>query len=279
MYIFLLHWFLSQAKQASPKPAPTKGKGRGRKATKKDSESSSTWQTETQKEAILSIMIHTLELDLSRLWKMTYPEDEFLSLFATTAYSMLEDPANAKSKVIKRCLFLLISILVKKYNQAPGVVNSLINMLHKFEHLPPHIAELMEVMVNEFKCTQIVGDIIREIARMNPKEARDNCGVKNISLFLAALGERVPRHVLPNISVLLPHLNGESYMMRNGIIQLIGFLVAKGFAEEDKKTEDSEARDDLLNILGERFRDVNSFTRNRVIQTWQYLIQCVQLFH
>lgn len=108
---------------------------------------------------------------------------------------------------------------------------------------------------------------------MNPKEARDSSGVKNVSLFLAELGERLPKSVLPTISVLLPHLNAESYMMRNGIIQLLGFLVAKAFTGEEREEEDAETREDILNILEERFRDVNSYTRSKVFQTWQYLFQ------
>jgi hypothetical protein len=56
------------------------------------------WESDSQRENFLTSMIHILELDLSRLWKMTFPEDEFLSLFATTSYSMLENPANTKNK-------------------------------------------------------------------------------------------------------------------------------------------------------------------------------------
>jgi condensin complex subunit 1 len=70
-------------------------------------------------------------------------------------------------------------------------------------------------------------------------------------------------------------------MMRNGIIQLLGFLVAKAFTEDDKNSDgsQSDAREDLLNILEDRFRDVNSYTRSKVLQTWQYLYQqkCVPL--
>lgn len=168
MYMFLLRWFLSSAKKSTSKTttkkkaSPTKGAkgGRGRKANKKD-ESGPSWETDNQKENILSAMIHVLEMDLSRLWKMTYPEDEFLNLFATTAYSMLEDSTNTKCKPVKKCIFMLISLLAKKYNQGLGVVNSLINLLHQFEHLPSVIAELMEVMVNEYHCEHIVGDIVR----------------------------------------------------------------------------------------------------------------------
>jgi condensin complex subunit 1 len=104
---------------------------------------------------------------------------------------------------------------------------------------------------------------------MNPKDARDTSGVKNISVFISELGERLSSNVLPYISLLLPHLSGESYMMRNGIVQMLGFLVAKGFQENSK----NDSREDLLNILEERYLDMNSWTRGKVLQTWQYLFQ------
>ena len=124
---------------------------------------------------------------------------------------------------------------------------------------------------------------------MNPKEARDSSGVKNMSVFISDLGDKLPKQVLPFISLLLPHLAGESYMMRNGIVQMIGYLIVKGFdveksEENSKKANDDEDEDDennnketkeeLINILEERFRDVNSYTRGRCIHTWQYIIQC-----
>jgi pterin-4a-carbinolamine dehydratase len=55
---------------------------------------------------------------------------------------------------------MMIATLAKKYNQSTGVVNSLINLLHQFEHLPSVIAEMTEVVVKEYSF-QIVPDILR----------------------------------------------------------------------------------------------------------------------
>ena len=66
--------------------------------------------------------------------------------------------------------------------------------------------------------------------------------------------------------------------MRNGIIQLLGYVVAKGYPKERQSKEEEEdeeelTRDSLLDILTERFADVSSFVRGKVIQTWQYLYE------
>jgi hypothetical protein len=67
----------------------------------------------------------------------------------------------------------------------------------------------------------------------------------------------------------------QYYMMRNGVVQLLGYLVRKAFTEtEDGVTAPNDGtRDSLLNILEERFHDVNSYTRTKVVQTWLYLYQ------
>lgn len=74
---------------------------------------------------------------------------------------MLENPTNTRSKAIKKCIFMILGQLAKKYNQSFNITNSIIHMLHKFEHIPPHLAEFMEVLVNEYECTQTLSDVMR----------------------------------------------------------------------------------------------------------------------
>ena len=73
----------------------------------------------------------------------------------------MENPANTKNKALKRCIFLLVTILVKKYNQALSATTSLTHLLMKHEHLTVAVAELLEFMVKETEMSPIVGDFIR----------------------------------------------------------------------------------------------------------------------
>ena len=64
--------------------------------------------------------------------------------------------------------------------------------------------------------------------------------------------------------------------MRKGIVEILGYLVEACKETVDSKKDISSiisTRDSLLDILEERFRDTNSFTRAKVLQTWQYLYQ------
>ena len=56
----------------------------------------------------------------------------------------------------------------------------------------------------------IVFDFHREIGRMDPRDlARDTSGTRAYADFLVELAGRVPSQIIPNISVLLCHLDGE----------------------------------------------------------------------
>lgn len=50
----------------------------------------------------------------------------------------------------------------------------------------------------------------REIGRMDPRDLnRDTSGTRAYADFLVELASRVPSQIIPSISVLLCHLNGE----------------------------------------------------------------------
>lgn len=62
--------------------------------------------------------------------------------------------------------------------------------------------------------------------------------------------------------------------MRNGVIHMVGRLLASNlFAEgpNGEKAENAATRDSLFKILEDRFRDMNAFCRSKTLQTWSYL--------
>ena len=64
-------------------------------------------------------------------------------------------------------------------------------------------------IIREYSQSNLYGNF-REIGRMDPRDlARDTSGTRAYSDFLIELAGRVPSQIIPNISVLLCHLNGE----------------------------------------------------------------------
>ena len=59
-------------------------------------------------------------------------------------------------------------------------------------------------------CTVYLFDKLREIGQKSSEElAREGSGVKAFSSFLSELSSLVPELIIPNISVLITHLEGE----------------------------------------------------------------------
>lgn len=58
--------------------------------------------------------------------------------------------------------------------------------------------------------------LLREIGQKSSEElAREGSGVKAFALFLSELGTLVPELMIPNISVLISHLEGEVCILNN----------------------------------------------------------------
>lgn len=68
----------------------------------------------------------------------------------------------------------------------------------------------------------------RELGSKDPRDlALDTSGTRCFAAFLVEVAQSIPEAVLPTVSVLLPHLGGESYTMRNGVLGVLGEIVSQ----------------------------------------------------
>ena len=258
------------------------------------------WSTEEGRERVLAVLLDVLETEgLGALWAPSRPEDEFLVLFVRTAFLVLETPAGCRMRAARRCAAVVLGTLVARHGQAASVVAAAFRLLRKHEHAPAPLADVLHVVATEYGAPHIVGRTVREIARLDSADlAREGTLARNAAALLAELTERVPRLVLPAVPVLLPHLeHGESYTVRNGIVQSIGTIALRVFIDDqdrrqarrgnssndgndgnngnnEKMGEDGEDREDaattvdtLVGVLESRILDVSSYARAKVLQT------------
>ena len=112
----------------------------------------------------------------------------------------------------------------------------------------------------------------REIGGKDPRDlAVDSSGTRSYAAFLVELSHLIPDSVLQCVSVLLPHLNGESYTFRNGVLGVIGelLLYLHGTSLDD---QGRQLRDQLFSKLEEHIHDSNAFVRVKVLQLLMQLI-------
>ena len=77
----------------------------------------------------------------------------------------------------------------------------------------------------------------------------DASGTRCLASFLVELSQRVPEAMLASISVLLPHLSGESYTMRNGVLAVVGEVVARVLSNPTCDEPARDTRNQLLDKL------------------------------
>lgn len=224
-------------------------------------------------------MTQLMQLDVTRFWPSGHVEEGLVSVMSRCTYVMLENPTNCKVRSTREHIAHLIGTLVHRYDHVLGATTAMVHLLPHFEHLPSPLVAILATIAHDYHCPRIVMDIVREIGRMEAESlARDTSGTRIITAFLVELSETLPAIVLPCVAVLVPHLDGESYTMRNAVISMLGQLLCSGL-DRGEGPMSRATRDGFLDILYDRLRDVNAFVRARALQTWLQLVQakCIPL--
>ncbi|XP_032069968.1 condensin complex subunit 1 isoform X1 [Thamnophis elegans] len=155
-----------------------------------------------------------------------------------------------------------------------GATLKVTQMLQHFEHVASVFVEAVTVWIKEYGMKSIVGEILREIGQKCPQElAREASGMKGYAAFLTELTERTPAIVLANMSVLLHHLDGESYGMRNAILAAMAEMLLQVLNGEQLEEAARNTRDQFLDALQAHTCDINSFVRSRVLQLFTRIVQ------
>ena len=77
----------------------------------------------------------------------------------------------------------------------------------------------------------------------------DASGTRYFAAFLVEVSQRAPETMLASVSVLLPHLSGESYTMRNGVLASLGEVVCHALSSPTCDEGSRATRDQLLDKL------------------------------
>ncbi|XP_074259526.1 condensin complex subunit 1 isoform X2 [Saimiri boliviensis] len=147
-------------------------------------------------------------------------------------------------------------------------------MLQHFEHLASVLVTAVSLWATHYGMKSIVGEIVREIGQKCPQElSRDPAGTKGFAAFLTELAERVPAILMSNMCILLDHLEGENYMMRNAVLAAMAEMVLQVLNGDQLEEAARDTRDQFLDTLQAHGHDVNSFVRSRVLQLFTRIVQ------
>ncbi|KAJ8287804.1 hypothetical protein COCON_G00004630 [Conger conger] len=249
--------------------APSKG---GKKA-RPGGEGQMQWDSE--RAPVLQALTQLLQLDIRTLWSLSLVEEEFVSCVTCCCYKLLENPSISlvKCKPSRDAIIHLLGVMVKKYNHLLGASVKVILLLQHFEQLSSVCAQAVAVWSTEYSVKAIVGEVMREIGQKSSEElSREGSGVKAFSSFLSELSTLVPDTMILNISVLLTHLEGESYSMRIAVCEVLGEVLVRVLSGDGLNDSGRADRDRFLDILQEHLHDTNSHVRARVLHVYARIV-------
>uniref|UniRef100_A0AAY4AS64 Condensin complex subunit 1 n=1 Tax=Denticeps clupeoides TaxID=299321 RepID=A0AAY4AS64_9TELE len=273
MGVFLLCKLTESLESDSYRQSIVTAPGKGSKKSKSGSEGMVQWDSERY--TVLLSLTQLLQLDIRPLWSLSLVEEEFVSCVTCCCYKLLENPhiSHVKSKPARDSIIHLLGVMIKKYNHMLGARVKVIQLLQHFEQLAGVCAQAVASWSSEFGIKAIVGEIMREIGQKSSEElSREGSGVRAFSGFLSELSTLVPDVMIPNVSVLLTHLEGESPSMRVAVCEVLGEVLVRVLSGD--KLEDSARadRDRFLDTLQEHIHDTHSHVRARVLQVYTRIV-------
>ncbi|KAG0336529.1 Condensin complex subunit [Podila humilis] len=273
VYGYLIYWIISVTEQKATSKATTMDKSgkplRSKAARAKEGDDAeqvmTTWTAE--KNRALDLMFKCLELSLSKIWTATHEKESFISLFFKPSYQILENKDNVRVLELKKRVYHVLCLCIKNHNHEFGARTTIIQNLQYWEHTPEPMAELLVMLITTYDFQQLADSVLREVSSKEFGESiKDITVPKAYSKFLVRLSELVPKVVLKQMGLLIDHLDGESYIMRQAIVEVIGHLI--GYLSVEEQTDQVKNQiDGFFDILEERFMDNNSFVRTKVLQT------------
>ncbi|KAM6290268.1 condensin complex subunit 1 [Porphyrio hochstetteri] len=235
---------------------------------------------EEEREQLLRLLTQLLQLDLRPLWSNMVVEEEFVSLMTGNCYRILENPSIGlqKYRATREAITHLLAVALTRYDHMFNATLKITQMLQHFEHVAPVFAQAVSVWATEYGLKSLVGELLREIGHKSPQDlVRDASGVKGYATFITDLAEQIPALVLSHMSVILCHLDGESYMLRNAVLSAMGEVLAQVLNGDQLEEAARGTRDQFLDMLQAHVCDINGFVRSRVLQLFARVVRCKAL--
>ncbi|EGG23508.1 condensin-2 complex subunit D3 [Cavenderia fasciculata] len=279
IYVYFLHILVKTQLERSPPEAADGAQSssqtpakQGAKRKKKGSSAAEEelWDSDQNRERLIQYLYEAFEKDLTRLWPMTRPDEEMLSLVQRVLFSMLEKQENIKTASIRISIYSFIVLLVKNYefHMTTDVISALCRQPLLANHLPDLYADIVEKVPLR---TNLVNLILTEVGRQVETETKE---LKSLLEFVPKLAEKIPKYIVPQWSVLMMYLNNQNYSVRNCVIESLDFMIAEGFdtRKGNGSMKRNKTRDDLFDALIQRHLDINGYCRSKALQSLTSLV-------
>ncbi|GAB6019778.1 Ncapd2p [Chamberlinius hualienensis] len=274
MVIYLIcNWLPSFEEEANNNNAALVGKKA--KGRINNTLNSSDWDWNKEKTNFVELLDELCKMSFCRLWEQNEVEEEFSNLLINCCYKLLESPHLNRLREVKESIFHILAGLLKNQKHLVGHAVKIVQHLQFFDHSATSLAQAVVIFVKEYKMNELFNEIIREIANISARDSQEVSGSRAFVTFLTEVTKQIPSLILPNISYLASHLDGDSYNMRNCVLIIMGEILLQTNVD-DKTALDEKAkmlRDQFMDHLEDHIHDVNAFVRSRCLQIWNQLCE------
>ncbi|KAG7928161.1 hypothetical protein KL925_001461 [Ogataea polymorpha] len=240
----------------------------GREETSiKTSEGKYHWnKTNSVIENILVSIIDVFKLKLNLLFETTPERNLFVgTLFLNPVNALLESPERAKIVTVKMHAFKAICMAIKLHGQTSHVQNAILQHLTYFQHSSTVMAELLDTLSRHYDHHNLTDEILKEVSGRQFNE-NDTNGPKAISTFIIKLSELSPKIVMRQISLVAQLLDNNSFTLRCAVVEAVGNIITTLSKSQEEYDEHKTQADSFLELLEDRFLDINPYVRSRAIQ-------------
>ncbi|CCH41911.1 Condensin complex subunit 1 [Wickerhamomyces ciferrii] len=220
----------------------------------------------TQLENIMNSICAVFKLNLNKLFTTTPERDLFISSFTRPIYILMENEPRIKVTSVKMYMFKVISMAVKFHGHGSAAQSAIVQNLTYFSHLNAMMAELLQILNDQYDHFQLTEDVLREVSNKE-FNSNDNNGPKQISLFIVKVSELIPRILLKQMTLVSQLLNNSSYTLRCAVVEACGNIIIEISKDEDELERYRNQASGLLDLLIERFLDQNPYVRTKAIQS------------
>ncbi|KAH3672354.1 hypothetical protein WICMUC_004326 [Wickerhamomyces mucosus] len=217
-------------------------------------------------ENLMDAICSVMKLHLSKIFLTSPERDLFISVLTRPIYALMENEPRMKVVSIKMYMFKVISMAVKFHGHSPAAQSSILQNLTYFAHLYLVMAELLQVLNEQYDYPQLTEDVLREVSNKEFNN-NDNNGPKQISLFITKVSELLPRILLKQMTLVSNLLNNSNYTLRCAVVEACGNIILEISQNEEELERYRGQISGLLDLLTERFLDQNPYVRTKAVQS------------
>ena len=237
---------------------------------------------------ILTCLENICLFPLKELFKNKIIEDEVISIMIKICFDILETATETKDTRNKILIFQVLQSIISHFQSNTNIqvvliklTATIVNLIYGQEDLVTPLSEfIVQCLSGESNLNRMAIDIIQEVSKtVFEDNSIESQGLRNVAKFLIFLSERSSKIIYNNITTLLQFFDCGSYIIRNAIVEMMGFVIINFLCKLDDindvevRNNYNKAKINFIDLLLKRIYDKSPYCRAKVLQTFEKLCE------